>query len=76
MKLLTYQAINGPRVAVLTKAGVEDVVPQTSDAVTVIAAGGTPKTTGKPKPLASVKLLAPVAELKRPVIAVGLTYSF
>ena len=74
MKLLTYNADNGPRVAVLTKAGVEDVVPETGDALTVITAGGTPKTTGKPKPLASVKLLAPVAELKRPVIAVGLNY--
>ena len=74
MKLLTYQADNGPCVAVLTEAGVEDIVPETGDALTVITAGGTPITTGKPKPLASVKLLAPVAELKRPVIAVGLNY--
>ena len=74
MKLLTYQAGNGPRVAVLTAAGVEDVVPETGDACAVIAAGGAPKTNGKPKPLSSVKLLAPIAELKRPVIAVGLNY--
>ena len=74
MKLLTYHADTGPRVAVLTEAGVEDVVPETGDALTVITAGGTPITTGKPKPLASVKLLAPIAELKRPVIAVGLNY--
>jgi len=74
MKLLTYHADTGPRVAVLTQAGVEDVVPETGDALTVITAGGTPKTTGKHKPLASVKLLAPIAELKRPVIAVGLNY--
>ena len=74
MKLLTYHADNGPRVAVLTKAGVEDIVPETGDVLTVITAGGTPITTGKPKPLASVKLLAPIAELKRPVIAVGLNY--
>ena len=74
MKLLTYHAGNGPRVAVFTEAGVEDVIPETGDALTVITAGGTPKTAGKPKPLASVKLLAPIAELKRPVIAVGLNY--
>ena len=74
MKLLTYHADNGPRVAVLTEAGVEDIVPETGDVLTVITAGGTPITTGKPKPLASVKLLAPIAELKRPVIAVGLNF--
>ncbi len=74
MKLLTYEAENGPRVAVLTDAGVEDVVPETGDAVEVIAAGGTPKTGGSPKPLDSVKLLAPIASLRRPVIAVGLNY--
>jgi 2-keto-4-pentenoate hydratase/2-oxohepta-3-ene-1,7-dioic acid hydratase in catechol pathway len=74
MKLLTYQAENTTRVAVLTKAGVEDVVPETSDACAVIAEGGTPETNGKPKPLDSVKLLAPIADLKRPVIAVGLNY--
>ncbi|MEK6711548.1 MAG: fumarylacetoacetate hydrolase family protein [Nitrospinota bacterium] len=74
MKLLTYQAENGPRVAVLTAAGVEDVAPETGDACAVIAAGGKPKTGGRPKPLSAVKLLPPVAELKRPVIAVGLNY--
>lgn len=74
MKLLSYEAGNGPRVAVLTAAGVEDVAPETGDAYAVIAAGGNPRTSGKPKPLASVKLLPPVAELRRPVIAVGLNY--
>ena len=74
MKLLTCQTDKGPRVAVLTEAGVEDVVPETGDARLVIAAGGIPGTNGKPRPLASVKLLAPIAELKRPVIAVGLNY--
>ena len=74
MKLLTYQADNGPRVAILTEAGVEDVVSETVDAYGIIAAGGIPKTSGKPKPLISIKLLAPIAELKRPVIAVGLNY--
>lgn len=74
MKLLTYQADNGPRVALLTGAGVEDVVPETSDAYAVIAAGGTPKTNGRPKPLSSVKLLAPIPALKRPVLAIGLNY--
>ena len=51
MKLLTYQADRGPRVAVLTEAGVEDIVPETGDAYGVIAAGGVPGTSGKPKPL-------------------------
>jgi 2-keto-4-pentenoate hydratase/2-oxohepta-3-ene-1,7-dioic acid hydratase in catechol pathway len=74
MKLLTYKADNGPRVAVLAEAGVEDVVPETGNAYSIITAGGIPKTNGKPKPLASVKLLPPIAELKRPVIAVGLNY--
>lgn len=74
MKLLTYEAGNGPRVAVLTEAGVEDVAPETGDAEAVIAAGGTPKTNGNPKPLGTVKLLAPIAELKRPVVAVGLNF--
>ncbi|MDA0999885.1 MAG: fumarylacetoacetate hydrolase family protein [bacterium] len=74
MKLLTYQAEGAPRVAVLTDAGVEDVIPETGDACAVIAAGGTPKTSGSAKPLDSVKLLAPIAQLKRPVIAVGLNY--
>ena len=74
MKLLTYLADNGPRVAILTSAGVEDIIPETGDAYAVIAAGGIPKTGGKPTPLASVKLLAPIAELKRPVIAIGLNY--
>jgi 2-keto-4-pentenoate hydratase/2-oxohepta-3-ene-1,7-dioic acid hydratase in catechol pathway len=74
VKILTYQAENGPRVAVLTEAGVEDMIPETGDACGVIAAGGVPGISGKPKPLASVKLLAPIAELKRPVIAVGLNY--
>ncbi|OGL62170.1 MAG: hypothetical protein A3J27_07440 [Candidatus Tectomicrobia bacterium RIFCSPLOWO2_12_FULL_69_37] len=74
MKLLTYQAENGPRVAVLTAAGVEDVAPETGDACAVIAAGGAPRTNGRPRPLASVRLLPPVAELRRPVIAVGLNY--
>lgn len=73
MKLLSYESETGPRVAVLTDAGVEDVVPETGDAYEVIAAG-TPKTNGKPKPLADVKLLPPIATLKRPVIAVGLNY--
>ena len=71
MKLLTYESGSGPRVAVLTEAGVEDVVPETGDAAAVIAAGGTPKTSGTPKPLSDVKLLPPIAELRRPVIAVG-----
>ena len=74
MKLLTYESENGPRVAILTDAGIHDVVPETGDATEVIAAGGTPKTNGSPKPLGSMKLLAPIAELKRPVIAVGLNY--
>lgn len=74
MKLLTYDSDSGPRVAVLTDAGVEDVAPQTGDAAAVIAAGGTPETSGDPKPLSEVKLLAPIAELRRPVIAVGLNY--
>ena len=74
MKLLTYQTDKGPRIAVLTEAGVEDIVPETDNAYNIIAAGGTPQTSGNPKPLASVKLLAPIAELKRPVIAVGLNY--
>ena len=74
MKLLTYESNNGPRVAVLTDAGVEDVVPETGDAAEVIAAGGTPKTSGEAKPLSEVKLLAPIAKLQRPVIAVGLNY--
>lgn len=74
MKLLTYESTNGPRVAVLTENGVEDVVPETGDAYEVIEAGGTPKTNGKPKPLSEVKLLPPIANLRRPVIAVGLNY--
>jgi 2-keto-4-pentenoate hydratase/2-oxohepta-3-ene-1,7-dioic acid hydratase in catechol pathway len=74
MKLLTYQTDKGPRVAVFTEAGVEDIVPETGDAIVVIAAGGIPRTNSKPKPLASIKLLAPIAELKRPVVAVGLNY--
>jgi len=74
MKLLTYRAAGGPRVAVLTERGVEDVVPRTGDACAVIAARRKPKTGGRPKPLASVRLLPPVAELRRPVIAVGLNY--
>ena len=74
MKLLTYQAGNGPRVAVLTAAGVEDVIPETGDAYGIIAAGSTPQTSGKAKALAAVKLLPPIAELKRSVIAVGLNY--
>jgi 2-keto-4-pentenoate hydratase/2-oxohepta-3-ene-1,7-dioic acid hydratase in catechol pathway len=74
MKLLSYQSDNGPRIALLTKAGVEDIIPETGSAYDIIAAGGTPKTNGNPKPLASVKLLPPIADLKRPVIAVGLNY--
>lgn len=74
MKILTYQADNGPRVAVLTEAGVEDIIPETGDAYGVIAASGVPGISGTPKPLATVKLLAPIAELKRPIIAVGLNY--
>ena len=74
MKILTYQSDKGPRVAILTGAGVEDVIPETGDAYDIIAAGSAPKTSGKPKPLASVQLLAPIAELRRPVIAVGLNY--
>ncbi len=74
MKLLTYESDTGPRVAVLTEAGVEDVAPQTGDAAAVIAAGGAPQTSGNPRPLSEVKLLAPIAELRRPVIAVGLNY--
>ena len=74
MKLLTYLADNGPRVAILTESGVEDVIPETGDALTVIKAGGVPKTSGKPVPLDSVKLLAPIAEISRPVVAVGLNY--
>ncbi len=74
MKLLTYESNNGPRVAVLTDAGVEDVTPETGDAAEVIAAGGTPKTSGEAKPLSEVKLLAPIAKICRPVIAVGLNY--
>lgn len=74
MKLLTYQAENGPRVALLTPEGVEDVVPETGDACTVIAAGNIPETNRKPIPLDSVKLLPPIAELKRSVIAVGVNY--
>ncbi len=74
MKLLSYQTGKGPRVAVLTEAGVEDVIPETGDAYGIIAAGSIPETCGRPVPLESVKLLAPIAELKRPVIAVGLNY--
>ncbi len=74
MKLLSYQSDNGPRVALLTQAGVENIIPETGDAYGIIAAGGIPKTCGKAIPLESVKLLAPIAELKRPVIAVGLNY--
>ncbi len=74
MKLLTYQTDKGPRAAILTEAGVEDIVPETGDVYSVIAAGGAPRTNGMPVPLASVKLLAPIPELRRPVIAVGLNY--
>ncbi len=74
MKLLTYASETGPRVAVLTQAGVEDVAPQTGDAAGVIARGGTPETSGRPVALESVQLLAPIAKLARPVIAVGLNY--
>ena len=48
MKLLTYESDTGPRVAVLTENGVEDVVPHTGDAAEVIARGGTPETNGQP----------------------------
>ena len=74
MKLLTYESETGPRVAILTKGGVEDVSPRTGDAAEVIARGGTPETNGAPVALESVKLLAPIAELRRPVVAVGLNY--
>ncbi len=74
MKLLTYESDTGPRVAVLTENGVEDVTPATGDAAEVIARGGSPETNGKPVALESVRLLAPVARLARPVIAVGLNY--
>lgn len=74
MKLLTYESETGPRVAVLTAEGVEDVAPETGDAAGVIARGGTPETNGRPMPLESVRLLAPIARLARPVIAVGLNY--
>lgn len=74
MKLLTYESDSGPRVAVLTENGVEDVVPQTGDAAEVIARGGTPETSGEPVAFESIKMLAPVAKLARPVIAVGLNY--
>ncbi len=74
MKLLTYESNDGPRVAVLTEAGVEDVTPETGDTVEVIAAGAAPKTSGSAKPLSEVKLLPPIVTLKRPVIAVGLNY--
>jgi hypothetical protein len=52
MKLLAHLSENGTRVAFLTNSGVEDVVPETEDACTVIAAGGTPSTNGKSKPFA------------------------
>jgi len=74
MKLLSYQTDKGPRVAVFTETGVEDIVPETGDAYGIIAAGGIPETCGKPIPLESVKLLAPIPVLRRPIIAVGLNY--
>jgi len=74
MKILSHQTDEGPRVAVLTEAGVENIIPETEDAYDIIATGGIPETSGRPIALESVKLLAPFAELKRPVIAVGLNY--
>ncbi len=74
MKLLTYEAESGPRAAVLTGAGVEDVVPETGDAREIIISGRTPGTNGKPRPLAEVKLLGPIARPHRSPFAVGLNY--
>ncbi len=74
MKLLTYEAGNGPRAAVLTGAGVEDIVPETPDATDIVVSGGRPETNGKPRPLDGLKLLGPIARPHRSPFAVGLNY--
>ncbi len=74
MKLLTYEAENGPRAAVLTEAGVVDAVPETGDARAIIISGRTPELSGEARPLAGLKLLGPIARPHRSPFAVGLNY--
>lgn len=74
MKILTYQAADGPRAAVLTEPGVVDIVPPAADVTEIIAAGGMPRMGGAPKPLSQVKLLGPIARPHRSPFAVGLNY--
>lgn len=74
MKLLTYESGSGPRVAILTEAGVEDVTPETGDAREIIISGKIPDTNGRPKPLTGLSLLGPIAHPHRSPFAVGLNY--
>ena len=74
MKLLTFESNGSEKLGVLTDKGVEEIISGPQDIYQLIAENGKVETNGQPIPLESVKFLAPIQNLRRPIIAVGLNY--
>ena len=74
MKLLTFESNGSEKLGVLTDKGVEEIISGPQDIYQLIAENGKVETNGQPITLESVKFLAPIQNLRRPIIAVGLNY--
>ncbi|MGH9185001.1 MAG: fumarylacetoacetate hydrolase family protein [Acidimicrobiales bacterium] len=58
MRLVTYSDVTGPRVGLLTRDGV--AATDATDMLAVVRSGKLPHTTSAPKPVADLRLLAPL----------------
>ncbi len=74
MRILTFESNGIEKLGVLTDNGVEEIISEPKDIYEIIAENGKVETNQKPIPIESVKFLAPIQNLRRPVIAVGLNY--
>ncbi|MED5578546.1 MAG: fumarylacetoacetate hydrolase family protein [Nitrospinota bacterium] len=74
MKILTFESNGTEKLGILTEGGIEEIISEPQDIYQFIEENGKVETNQQPIPLDSVKLLAPIQNLKRSVIAVGLNY--
>tara|TARA_Y100000588_G_scaffold379690_1_gene462298 strand:+ start:811 stop:1653 length:843 start_codon:yes stop_codon:yes gene_type:complete len=74
MRILTFESDGIEKLGVLTDNGVEEIISEPQDIYKIITENGKVETNQNPISLESVKFLAPIQNLRRPIIAVGLNY--
>ena len=74
MRILTFESNGIEKLGVITDNGVEEIISEPKNIYEIIAENEKVETNQKPIPIESVKFLAPIQNLRRPVIAVGLNY--